>query len=137
MNWLARLKNQEAPGAHPTKPTKPGFVGFVAPIPGQSQNFGGVPDAGLQAEGPPPPNWRALHARYMAHHWRCPDCCAGGQGTGQRCGPGAAMWAAYAEAVGSRGAAWLSEAFEERAAIMKFGGGMTRADAEAATRLEL
>jgi len=37
MSWLARLKNQKAPGTHATKPTKPpehtggaGFVGFVA-----------------------------------------------------------------------------------------------------------
>jgi len=30
MNWLARLKNEKAPGPHATKPTKPGFVGFVA-----------------------------------------------------------------------------------------------------------
>ena len=62
---------------------------------------------------------------------------AGGQGNGQRCGPGAATWRNYAQAVASRGAAWLSEAFEERAAIMEFDGGMTRADAEAAARLEL
>jgi hypothetical protein len=30
MNWLARLKNEKASGAHATKATKPGFVGFVA-----------------------------------------------------------------------------------------------------------
>jgi hypothetical protein len=30
MNWLARLKNEKAPGTHATKATKPGFVGFVA-----------------------------------------------------------------------------------------------------------
>jgi hypothetical protein len=37
MNWLARLKNEKAPGTHATKATKPGFVGFVAPASGASQ----------------------------------------------------------------------------------------------------
>lgn len=43
--WLARLKNQNAPGAHTTKPTKPasdthagGSVGFVAPSQAPSEN---------------------------------------------------------------------------------------------------
>jgi hypothetical protein len=39
MNWLARLKNEKAPGSHATKATKPGFVGFVAPTPVVSQKI--------------------------------------------------------------------------------------------------
>lgn len=42
MNWLARLKNQNGPEPHPTKPTEPGFVGFVAPSPGHIQKFEGA-----------------------------------------------------------------------------------------------
>ena len=97
----------------------------------------GAAETAKTAETAPPANWPSLHSRYMVHHWLCPACIGGGQDRGERCGPGAAMWTAYAEAVGARGAAWLSEAFEERAAIMEFDGGMTRADAEAAARLEL
>lgn len=47
--WLARLKNQNTPGAEATKPTKPtqdtpegGFVGFVAHPQGHIQKFDGA-----------------------------------------------------------------------------------------------
>lgn len=48
-NWLARLKNQNTPGAGATKPTKPaqdthvgGFVGFVAHPQEHIQKFDGA-----------------------------------------------------------------------------------------------
>ncbi len=44
---------------------------------------------------PDPATWRALHAEYMAHHWTCPTCIAGGQERGLRCGFGAALWTTY------------------------------------------
>ena len=46
MSWLARLKNQEAPQVHATKPTKlrredgmAGFAGFVASVPEAAEKF--------------------------------------------------------------------------------------------------
>ena len=36
-----------------------------------------------------------LHTDYLLHHWQCPNCCGAGQGRGQRCTVGAALWAAY------------------------------------------
>lgn len=36
-----------------------------------------------------------LHTRYLLHHWGCNTCCAAGQGCGQRCVAGAALWQAY------------------------------------------
>lgn len=36
-----------------------------------------------------------LHTDYLLHHWTCKTCCAAGQGRGQRCAAGAALWAAY------------------------------------------
>lgn len=36
-----------------------------------------------------------LHSTYLLHHWGCKTCCAAGQGRGQRCTPGADLWAAY------------------------------------------
>lgn len=32
---------------------------------------------------------------YLAHHWTCPACCAGGQGRGTRCNVGAMFWSHY------------------------------------------
>ena len=44
-----------------------------------------------------PPDWHALDAAYLAHHFNCPTCIAAGRGTryGLRCGTGAALWRAY------------------------------------------
>jgi hypothetical protein len=41
-----------------------------------------------------PPNWHALDAAYLAHHFNCPTCIAAGRGGryGLRCGTGAALW---------------------------------------------
>ena len=36
-----------------------------------------------------------LHSQYMLHHWRCPICCAAGQGRGNRCTSGAPLWDSY------------------------------------------
>lgn len=36
-----------------------------------------------------------LHTDYLLHHWTCKTCCAAGQGRGDRCSPGADLWAAY------------------------------------------
>jgi hypothetical protein len=45
MSWLARLKNEKAPGTHATKATKPGFVGFVACPHGPSQKIEAIAGA--------------------------------------------------------------------------------------------
>ena len=47
-----------------------------------------------------PADWQALDAAYLAHHFNCPTCIAAGRGSryGLRCGTGAALWRAYAEA---------------------------------------
>ena len=47
-----------------------------------------------------PPDWHALDAAYLAHHFNCPTCIAAGRGSryGLRCGTGAALWCAYAQA---------------------------------------
>lgn len=48
---------------------------------------------------PEPPDWHALDAAYLAHHFKCPTCIAAGRGSryGLRCGTGAALWRAYSE----------------------------------------
>lgn len=45
-------------------------------------------------------DWHALDAAYLAHHFNCPACIAAGRGSqyGLRCGVGAALWRAYAQA---------------------------------------
>jgi hypothetical protein len=52
-----------------------------------------------EAQSQPTPSIREAHEAYMLHHWRCPTCCAAGQGCGQRCAEGARAWDAYSEAV--------------------------------------
>jgi hypothetical protein len=42
-----------------------------------------------------PLDWHALDKAYQAHHVTCPVCIAAGKVDGQRCGTGAALWAAY------------------------------------------
>lgn len=44
-----------------------------------------------------PPDWLALDAAYLAHHFACPACIAAGRGSsyGLRCGAGAALWRVY------------------------------------------
>ena len=44
-----------------------------------------------------PPDWYALDAAYLAHHFNCPTCIAAGRGSryGLRCGVGSALWRAY------------------------------------------
>lgn len=42
-----------------------------------------------------PGTWRELAQAYHAHHFKCKTCCAAGQGRGQRCGAGAALWTSY------------------------------------------
>lgn len=42
-----------------------------------------------------PAAWRELAAAYHRHHFSCPQCIAGGQGRGLRCGVGAALWNIY------------------------------------------
>lgn len=54
MNWLARLKKQNGPEPHPTKPTEPGFVGFVAPSPGHTQKFEGAAPPAANDNTPDP-----------------------------------------------------------------------------------
>jgi hypothetical protein len=36
-----------------------------------------------------------LHTDYLLHHWKCPICCAAGQGRGKRCTVGAGLWELY------------------------------------------
>ena len=47
-----------------------------------------------------PPDWHALDAAYLAHHFNCPTCIAAGRGSryGLRCGTGAALWRDYSAA---------------------------------------
>jgi hypothetical protein len=52
-----------------------------------------------EAQTQPAPSMREAHDAYLAHHWRCPTCCAAGQGYGSRCVEGARLWGAYNEAV--------------------------------------
>ena len=49
---------------------------------------------------PEPTDWHALDAAYLAHHFKCPTCIAAGRGGryGLRCGFGAGLWRAYAQA---------------------------------------
>ena len=58
--------------------------------------FPGVPTD----TSPEPGDWHALDAAYLAHHFKCPTCIAAGRGSryGLRCGTGAALWCAYAQA---------------------------------------
>jgi hypothetical protein len=62
MSWLARLKNEKAPGTHATKATKPGFVGFVAPAPGASQKV----ECEAQTQPTPAPEPPKLDPRLIA-----------------------------------------------------------------------
>jgi hypothetical protein len=47
-----------------------------------------------------PTDWHTLDAAYLAHHFNCPTCIAAGRGSryGLRCGLGATLWRAYAQA---------------------------------------
>ena len=74
--WLARLKNQNAPGAEATKPTKPtqgtpegGFVGFVAHPKGRIQKIdGAVANPETPAANAPaidPDRWAWPHSSAM------------------------------------------------------------------------
>ena len=47
-----------------------------------------------------PAAWRELAAAYHDHHFACQTCIAAGRGSryGLRCGTGAALWRAYAQA---------------------------------------
>lgn len=49
---------------------------------------------------PEPTDWHALDAAYLSHHFNCPTCIAAGRGSryGLRCGLGAGLWRAYAQA---------------------------------------
>ncbi|KQU87635.1 hypothetical protein ASC78_26010 [Variovorax sp. Root318D1] len=69
MSWLARLKDQNGPAPHPTKPTKGGFVGFVAPSQGQIGNF-------AETE-PPEANGTALDPDRDC--WPCSDAMTGAE----------------------------------------------------------
>ena len=73
--WLARLKNQNPPGPHPTKPTKltkdahsGGFVGFVAYPQGGFQKIeGAVVATPAPAPAPPePPAFDPGHPALLA-----------------------------------------------------------------------
>lgn len=59
-------------------------------------------DAASHAPDPPenPLDWRELAAAHHAHHFNCPTCIAAGRGSyyGLRCGTGATLWCAYAQA---------------------------------------
>ena len=43
-------------------------------------------------------SWIQQDSAYLAHHFQCPACIAGGQGRGKRCETGAGLWAAYTKA---------------------------------------
>jgi len=65
MNWLARLKNQNALDPHPTKPTKPGSVGFVARSPSHIQKFEGAAPSAANDTTPDPDRWCWPHSSAM------------------------------------------------------------------------
>jgi hypothetical protein len=44
-----------------------------------------------------PATWKELAAAYYRHHFACKVCIAAGQGYGNRCGVGVAMWRRYSE----------------------------------------
>lgn len=54
----------------------------------ESQSFG------------PNASWRAADEVYLSHHMQCVRCQGAGQGRGDRCADGAALWSAYALASG-------------------------------------
>jgi len=43
--------------------------------------------------------WHAMDQAYHQHHFACPTCISAGQGRGQRCETGHALWLAYSEAL--------------------------------------
>ena len=53
----------------------------------------------------PPPDWRALHDAFMAHHWRCVHCIAAGRMPGkfERCPTGRLLWASYTDSTTTKG----------------------------------
>lgn len=65
----------------------------------QSEPVQPLPRAPADA-APERADWHALDAAYLAHHFNCPTCIAAGRGSryGLRCGTGAALWCAYAQA---------------------------------------
>jgi hypothetical protein len=68
MSWLARLKNQNAPGTLPTKTTERVFVGFVGTPPGHIQKFEAVARPGALAGNDPasdPDRWCWPHSETM------------------------------------------------------------------------
>jgi hypothetical protein len=123
MGWLDRLKNETPPDPHAREPRQPpqgdekaGFLGLLAYPQAPFQKIdppeatandpseadrelieeraaimefdGGMERA--QAE-----RLAKLHTDYLLHHWTCKTCCAAGQGRGERCAPGADLWAAH------------------------------------------
>ena len=51
---------------------------------------------GVAGTNDPPPDWRALHDAYMAHHWRCVHCIAAGRMPKfERCPTGRLLWNTY------------------------------------------
>ncbi len=55
--------------------------------------------AALQPCEPAAIDWRELDRAYQLHHVNCATCIAAGRGAPQqRCGAGAALWAAYSAA---------------------------------------
>ena len=76
MNWLARLKNHNAPDTHATKPTKPpeqadgvGFVGFVAypPTPFQKIEASEVAaNDAITTQAADPDRWCWPHSEAMS-----------------------------------------------------------------------
>ena len=73
------------------------------------EHFRFVKPQSRQAPAPPPKKapeppadpqqWRELAQAYRNHHTGCKTCCAAGQGRGQRCGTGAALWVNYQSSI--------------------------------------
>jgi len=63
----------------------------------QAEPIEPLPSNPADAAPGPAPDWHALDAAYLAHHFNCPTCIAAGRGSryGLRCGTGAALWRAY------------------------------------------
>lgn len=62
-----------------------------APIPAAAPAAKPKPDDWFHVDAP----WRPLAKAYYAHHVNCKLCQSSGQGRGQQCDTGAALWTAY------------------------------------------
>jgi hypothetical protein len=73
----------------PTDPHR--FDSAPIPAPRPAPAAKPKPDDWFHVDAP----WRPLAKAYYAHHVNCKACQSSGQGRGERCGTGAALWSVY------------------------------------------